>query len=745
MEKHPRVYEFDDFRLDAAKLMLYRAGQEIPLPPKVLKTLLALIESGGEILSKDELMNRVWGDTTVEESNLSQHIYLLRKTLGAARSDGRPFIETLRRRGYRFNGEVRAGVETQPPEQFEFVEAVAPEAEFARAIPQAAPHASPNLSETNRHKAGRWWWAALALGAALVTLVTLGLSSWRGEQSAASVVKSRATKGELTITSLTNGEDVNDATISPDGKYFVYHSQDGAAARLWLQQTGQSNRVEIAPLFAGSIYGKTFTPDGQFIYFTAAENPGAPTALYRVPALGGAPTKILTDTGAHVSFSPDGREMVFSRYDRRAGRSSLSVAASDGTRERVLLTRAGDEGITDGAAWSPDGKLIAFGAVNLRNVERGTHTIVGVDPRGGEVKPLSPEGWDVCYKMAWTRDGRGLVFVGTKANEILSARRDQIYYLSIESGDVRRLTNDGNRYQPTLGVTGGDEILAVQYNRSSQIWAIGVGGDARDAVQITNGQADGRGGLAPLADGRVSYLTRAGDGFAVWLMNADGSDRKQLTIDPSAIEELRAAPDGRFFIFSARRDGRNHLFRVDEGGANFTQLTSGEGNEIDSAVSPDGKSVVYASFVRKNIFAGNRLQVIPAGGGEPARLSDADCATPHFSPDGKFVSCVRGGKEIVVISIADGSIVKTFEAVGMAVLNVGARWTPDGRGLTYIVHRENAGNLWRQPLAGGRPQPLTNFTSGHIYNYAFSHDGSRLYVARGYPIRNAVLIKNFAN
>src|SRR5215813_8882524 len=100
------VYEFDEFRLEAAKLMLYRNGQEISLPPKVIETLLVLIVNRGKIVSKDELMNKVWADAVVEESNLSQYLYRLRKTLGD-RADGEPYIETLRRRGYRFTGEVR--------------------------------------------------------------------------------------------------------------------------------------------------------------------------------------------------------------------------------------------------------------------------------------------------------------------------------------------------------------------------------------------------------------------------------------------------------------------------------------------------------------------------------------------------------------------------------------------------------------------------------------------------------------
>ena len=100
-----KVYEFDDFRIDVAHLMLYHRGAEIPTVPKAVETLLALIESRGKIVSKDELLEAVWPDTVVEESNLFLYLSLLRKTLGTLQ-DGRPYVETLRRRGYRFNGEV---------------------------------------------------------------------------------------------------------------------------------------------------------------------------------------------------------------------------------------------------------------------------------------------------------------------------------------------------------------------------------------------------------------------------------------------------------------------------------------------------------------------------------------------------------------------------------------------------------------------------------------------------------------
>ena len=102
---HQRIYEFGKYRLDQGEMMLYRNDTELAVAPKAVETLLALIERRGHIVSKDELMTRIWSDTVVEESNLTRYIHVLRSTLGN-QDDGNPYIETFRRRGYRFNCDV---------------------------------------------------------------------------------------------------------------------------------------------------------------------------------------------------------------------------------------------------------------------------------------------------------------------------------------------------------------------------------------------------------------------------------------------------------------------------------------------------------------------------------------------------------------------------------------------------------------------------------------------------------------
>lgn len=93
-----QMYEFGEFRLDPTHLVLYRDNQPVALAPKVVESLLALIERRGQVVGKDELMARLWADTVVEEANLTQNIYLLRKRLGKD-GTGQPLIETFRRRG----------------------------------------------------------------------------------------------------------------------------------------------------------------------------------------------------------------------------------------------------------------------------------------------------------------------------------------------------------------------------------------------------------------------------------------------------------------------------------------------------------------------------------------------------------------------------------------------------------------------------------------------------------------------
>ncbi|HYN03054.1 MAG TPA: winged helix-turn-helix domain-containing protein [Vicinamibacteria bacterium] len=107
MTDRASILEFGPYRLDARRRLVWKGDALLDVPPKAAELLAALAGEAGEVVSKEELLQRVWPDTFVEEANLSVNVSILRKALGE-QSDGRPWIQTVARRGYRFLGAVRA-------------------------------------------------------------------------------------------------------------------------------------------------------------------------------------------------------------------------------------------------------------------------------------------------------------------------------------------------------------------------------------------------------------------------------------------------------------------------------------------------------------------------------------------------------------------------------------------------------------------------------------------------------------
>lgn len=94
-----RFYLFDEFRVDATERILFKEDREVSLTPKVFDTLLVLLESSSHVLTKKELMQKVWPDSFVEENNLAQNISILRKALGTGKQ-GEQYIQTVPKRGF---------------------------------------------------------------------------------------------------------------------------------------------------------------------------------------------------------------------------------------------------------------------------------------------------------------------------------------------------------------------------------------------------------------------------------------------------------------------------------------------------------------------------------------------------------------------------------------------------------------------------------------------------------------------
>lgn len=164
-----RVYEFEDFRLDAVKRLLLDQNREaVPLMPKAFEILLYLVEHPGGVIEKDELMSAVWPDTIVEENNLTQNISALRRVLGEKHRENR-FIATVPGRGYKFVAAVRK-VDEEPAEDLENY--THPE--------QRSDRDSPSLPDHSWIR-DRFWFMALAAGC-LLALLSVGFY-FAGEQT----------------------------------------------------------------------------------------------------------------------------------------------------------------------------------------------------------------------------------------------------------------------------------------------------------------------------------------------------------------------------------------------------------------------------------------------------------------------------------------------------------------------------------------------------------------------------------
>ena len=96
-----------------------------------------------------------------------------------------------------------------------------------------------------------------------------------------------------------------------------------------------------------------------------------------------------------------------------------------------------------------------------------------------------------------------------------------------------------------------------------------------------------------------------------------------------------------------------------------------------------------------------------------------------------------------ILPLAGGAWINRFELPALTASGIPVSWTPDSKGLIYNDFRAGVGNLWLQPLAGGKPKQVTNFSSEHIYSFDWSTDGKQLVVARGSSSSDIVLITNF--
>jgi len=704
-------WEFDGFRVLTEKRLLLGKGTAIPLTSKAFDTLVLLIDNRDRVVTKDELLRSVWRDVTVEEGNLTQQIFLLRKALGETAQQPR-YIVTVPGHGYRFTGPVREVLE-------------------ATVVPAVGR--------------SRARFAGIGLPAAgiVAVLVVAGFYAWRTRDQAAAasfdLSKARVTK----VTE--SGRAVN-AAISPDGRRVAYVETDGDEYSVWVKDIPGGGKAQVVARQPRFLTYLSFSRDGEHLYFARGETRRGGFTIWRVPAIGGLETPILDNVDTAVSFSPDGRHFAFMRG---AGvLTHIVIAASDGS-ERILATRRTPLAFAFVAPdWSPDGKVVAAATEDAQG-SRSSIVVLAVD--GGNSRELYATDSRIG-RVRWLPDGSGVLAVVSEtlrrqfppwqSNAFVRLLGGAIWRVAYPGGRAEQMTSDLAEYDLCcldIAANGG-AVTTVINSLVSDLWIAPA--DNVDAPrQITMGHPTlARHSWLPDHD-TIVYRDVSGHLNAV---HKDGrAFRLSLPDGQLAAGGVSACGDGGSIVFQSVPG--NNIWRISPKAGGAVKITDGF---IDSnpACSADGTWVLYNSL-RPD---GHSNWRVPIEGGAPTRLVPGESFDALPSPSGRLIYYSTFEWEErpvptrvmrwIVLSAADGRQLFGLYPAESATFGVRAVWAPDESGLDYVVTRNGVSNVWRQPLAGGPPLQITHFNAGKIFSLAWARDGRWLSLASGINRSDVVLM-----
>jgi DNA-binding winged helix-turn-helix (wHTH) protein len=360
-------YTFGPFSLDSEARVLLRDGEPLPITGKALDVLLVLVQNPGRLIDKDELLSRVWVGTIVEEANLSQSIFTVRKTLGDSSRD-RLYIATVQGRGYQF---------------------VAPVTEVKGEFIQTAavPLESPPGSFTNRSLITRHKLVAVSVIAALVMAIgALWFVLVRSAKPPAELVERR-------ITFNSSANPIESAAISPDGKYLAYSDSTGIHVRLL--STGEERLIPspggVSPELSRI---DAWFPNGTELLAHSREADGH-GSMWAVSIMGGSSREIRGNaTGWDVS--PDGTRIAFSPAGTGFGGEIWLMDNQGNNRQKVLGLPANE--FLWSVRWSPDGQHLGYVRIRQDAQFMETCDLTGAN----RTVVVSAEVRSIC----WLPDGR---------------------------------------------------------------------------------------------------------------------------------------------------------------------------------------------------------------------------------------------------------------------------------------------------------------------------------------------------
>ncbi len=545
----------------------------------------------------------------------------------------------------------------------------------------------------------------------------------------------------ISVIKVTDTGDAAMATISPDGQYILTLTRKNGLSSLWLRNVPTNSNVQVQPQADVSYGGLRFSPDGNYFYFVRSD-PGNTELrfLYRAPLLGGTPQKLAEDVDSNVTFSPDGKQLAFMRYDNpEPGKYRLVVRPVMGADadERVLASGSRSETLYS-PAWSPDGKIIVCSQLYGNGV---LMSLAAVDIASGTKTTFFGTNPEPFENPIWMPDGSGLLgmlhgLIGPDFN------RTQIAFISYPGGKLWPVTHDVNAYSYLSVGANGKTLSAIMSEGHWNIYVMpdsattGQAGVLTSAVANTNltWTADGQ-----LIDDQANVMNR--------IDPATGNKSAIVTEEGSVSGDPYACRGGNYVAFDLGfRHGATdiNVWRMDASGGNLKQLTTGK-NDSHPVCSSDSR---WVYFMQQGDEA--KLARVAIDGGQAQTLSDLPITQSQFdiSPDGKraaFATLEHSGEHKIKLALVSTNSGQAKEMDFERPLFGLVRFSYDGKAVVYPTRDNGVDNLWLQPLDGSNGKQITDFTSERIYDFHWSFDGKQLALVRGHTDSDVVLIREAKN
>ena len=618
---------------------------------------------------------------------------------------------------------------------------------FAHASASSA--SSSAVATARRHKAATG--AGLLSGVLIVASAVYGIYTLLRRPAAIPFQN-------FSITQLTNTGKVLNAAISPDGRFLLTVQSDNGNESLWLRNIPTGSDTQVLPASGQSFASLVFSPDGNSFYFRETAGGLSAFNLFRAPLLGGSPALLAKDVDGGPVFSPDGKRIVYSRYnDPELNKWRLLEADADGGNEKVLLSEPEPGGPAAALSWSPDGKRVAISTLTLNS--KSLSQIRFFDFARGRMQPFVAPADKIILGNAWAPDGRGVFVNYVPRGEHLSVM-EQIGLFSYPDGAFRPITNDLTDHN-SLSIAGDGHTLAtVQKETSTQIVLMPPSGAgpltpvpgiaARETLPSFSWTGDGQ-----LLISHGDHLVR---------QHTDGTRAVTILSDPAAWISAPVSCDNDRWIalnwmFHGEGSG-NRLWRANPDGSDPVPLTSGDFGAFWGC-SPDGKWLYYAEQITNGVLR------VSAGGGKPELVPGANPpnsitfqATP--SPDGKTLAIFTGvlnpesktySNRIVLASL-DSGVRNLDVAPGLKAVfrsqgppdSSGFRFSPDGKSIAFVIDEAGQDNIWIQPLDGSKGRKLTQFNDREkIQDFRWSPDGKTLALLRFSSVSDVILLRDTGN